>query len=344
MPRPKSENVRNYILANLPDHRDDIASITALHFGVSRQAINRHLKSLESDGIILGTGKTRGREYELVMQLEETVWFDSVTGLVEDLIWRDHILPRLRGNKANVLAICQHAATEMINNVLEHAETRRFYVRVTITAATISMDVSDEGIGIFHKIQKALNQDDPRMAILELAKGKFTTDPDSHTGEGIFFTSRMCDEFAIMSDRVSFWRRGGEDWLLSDKIEAIEGTLVHMVVNRFTERTTSEVFSQYASEFDEYGFTRTHIPVRLAAYEGEVLVSRSQARRLLARFEKFKEVILDFTGVGIIGPAFADEVFRVFANEHSGTSIIHVNASKEVDKMIRRALAAKAAR
>ena len=57
-------------------------------------------------------------------------------------------------------------------------------------------------MGIFKKIQKALDLLDERHAILELAKGKLTTDPKHHTGEGIFFTSRMFDEFTILSGGV----------------------------------------------------------------------------------------------------------------------------------------------
>lgn len=49
-----------------------------------------------------------------------------------------------------------------------------------------------------------MNLDDERHAVLELAKGKFTTDPDNHTGEGIFFSSRIFDEFAVLSGDVYY--------------------------------------------------------------------------------------------------------------------------------------------
>jgi hypothetical protein len=53
--------------------------------------------------------------------------------------------------------------------------------------------------------------------------------------------------------------------------------------------------------------------VRLAKYGNDQLISRSQAKRLLARIELFKIVLFDFSGVETIGQAFADEIFRVFA-------------------------------
>ena len=67
------------------------------------------------------------------------------------------------------------------------------------------------------------------------------------------------------------------------------------------------------------------------------MMSRSQARRILARAERFKEVILDFTGVKEIGQGFADEVFRVFAKEHPDVNIVAVLTTPEIDRTITRA-------
>jgi hypothetical protein len=46
-------------------------------------------------------------------------------------------------------------------------------------------------------------------------------------------------------------------------------------------------------------------------------------------------------GVEMIGQAFADEIFRVFASAHPDIQIYHINANEEVTKMINRALYAK---
>jgi len=67
------------------------------------------------------------------------------------------------------------------------------------------------------------------------------------------------------------------------------------------------------------------------------LVSRSQARRILKGLELFKDVILDFNGIGYIGQAFADEIFRVFVNMNPDTSISVQNANAEIQNMIYRA-------
>ncbi len=64
--------------------------------------------------------------------------------------------------------------------------------------------VSDNGIGIFRKIRRDLHLTDERHAILELSKGKVTTDPNRHSGQGIYFTSRAFEKFGILSGRLYF--------------------------------------------------------------------------------------------------------------------------------------------
>ena len=52
-------------------------------------------------------------------------------------------------------------------------------------------------------------------------------------------------------------------------------------------------------------------------------------------------MLLDFRQIHLIGPAFADEIFRVFANAHPNTKLIYINANEEVTMMIRRAQATR---
>ena len=58
------------------------------------------------------------------------------------------------------------------------------------------------------------------------------------------------------------------------------------------------------------------------------------------KFERFKEVFLDFSAVESIGQAFADEIFRVYATGHPEMKLTAVNANDQVTRMIRRATAA----
>jgi hypothetical protein len=102
--------------------------------------------------------------------------------------------------------------------------------------------------------------------------------------------------------------------------------------------STKSIFAQYTAG-DDFGFNKTVVPVRLAQYGDYKLVSRSQAKRLLARVDRFKVVILDFDGVESIGQAFADEVFRVFVNKNPQVELIATEQTEAVQQMILRAQA-----
>lgn len=104
-----------------------------------------------------------------------------------------------------------------------------------------------------------------------------------------------------------------------------------------TARTPRSIFEKFTMDTpeDENAFAKTHVPVRLASYGPEGIVSRSQARRVLSRFEKFKEVMLDFSGVDSIGQPFADEIFRVFKNGHPEIKVVAVHTNPAIDRMIR---------
>jgi STAS-like domain of unknown function (DUF4325) len=329
-------NIKEFLIHNVEAHPGDIAQVTAKRFRVSRQAVNRHLRTLVSEGILLAKGQTRGRSYELVIQ--PTLFTLPLSSkLQEDKVWLDVAAPALAGIRDNLLNICQYGFTQMVNNAIDHSEGSTLIITVERTAAYIELGVIDDGIGIFNKIRTVLGLDDERHAILELAKGKFTTDPTHHSGEGIFFTSRMFDRYAIRSGHIFFYHTPEtQDWLLDDKMTK-KGTGIAMKISTASDRTIQEIFDTYVSDDGGYGFTRTHIPVSLVQYGDENLVSRSQAKRLLSRFERFKEVVLDFKGVSIIGQGFADEIFRVFQESHPDTNILWINVNNNVEKMIRRA-------
>jgi len=69
-------------------------------------------------------------------------------------------------------------------------------------------------------------------------------------------------------------------------------------------------------------------------------ISRSQARRVLTGLEKFKEITLDFSDVETIGQGFADEVFRVWKNNHPDIKINYQNTNENILFMIKRAKSA----
>ncbi len=331
------EKIRKFIIANLDKHPGNIAGITATKFKCSRQAVSNHLQRLIAEGVISGTGNTRNKKYHLVPLTQWTQTYQEPSTLDEGAIWHQDISPFAVKLPENVRQILQYGFTEMLNNVIDHAEATLVSISVTKNAATTTIKIHDNGIGIFKKIQSAMRLQDERHAVLELAKGKFTTNPARHSGEGIFFSSRMFDRFAIYSGEVFFSHQfpEEEDWILQTN-PLPQGTSVSMMISNHTARTTSKVFHQFTSD-DDFSFSKTVVPIALASYGDDSLVSRSQAKRLLTRLDRFKTVILDFTDVQMIGQAFADEIFRVFSIEHPEVDIIPINDNKSVREMISRA-------
>ena len=235
----------------------------------------------------------------------------------------------------NIRDILHHGFTEILNNSIDHSQGKKVLISYCRTPLETRIMISDDGEGIFQRIQRILGLYDMRTAILELSKGKLTTDPEHHSGEGIFFTSRMFDDFSINSGALYFSHKSNEnDWLIEAK-EKQPGTIVFMTIANDSAKTVQEVFNEFAQP-DDFSFSKTIIPVRLASHEGESLVSRSQAKRLVMRFERFKKVVLDFKGVEEIGQAFADEVFRVFKSSHPDVELIVVNHEVAIKNMIKR--------
>jgi len=330
-----TEEIKRFIISKVEAHPADLTAITAKTFGISRQAVNRHLQKMLKDGMIRPEGATRSKRYFLKPIIEETFIIDIKPGLQEDKVWRELIEPLLEDVKENVLNICHYGFTEMFNNVIDHAEAKKAVVHFERYPNRIDIWVIDNGIGIFNKIAGEFRLDDHRHAILELSKGKLTTDPEHHTGQGIFFTSRAFDVFVILSEKLSLLASNEKDWLLEEPHDGsdVNGTEIVMKIKTDSERILKAVFDRFTDV--DYGFTKTIVPVELVRYGAETLVSRSQAKRLMARLELFKEVMLNFKDVPSIGQAFADEIFRVCQNAHPEINILYKNAAEDVEKMIK---------
>lgn len=332
----RASAVKDFILRNVREHPADIVALTMQRFGCSRPAALRHINKAEAEGFLVSRGRTFARRYELKPLVEQSfvLPIDFLWG--EDTVWRERLLPLFQNVKKNILEICQYGFTEMLNNVLDHARSPEVYISFRYDYAEICMVVADKGIGIFKKIQQDFNLDDPRTALLELSKGKLTSDRRRHSGEGIYFTSRAFDKFNIRSGNLFYSRekKDGDDWLIevNDRPDERKGTTIKMWIGTDAEWTMRSVFDKYQGE--SLRFRKTHVPIMLAQYPGEQLISRSQAKRVLARFENFSEVFLDFSGVEQIGQAFADEIFRVFRLDHPEIEMSVSNTNEAVEKMI----------
>lgn len=307
------------------------------HLGISRQALNPHMRALVRSGRVLKSGSTRAARYSLARRplLEATLARSlSLNGLDESRVYDQMSMAmNLRAAlRPNVEAIVHYAFTEMLNNAVEHSESARGQVRLRVDHAAVGFQVRDHGIGVFHSISSKLGLEDEQAALVELLKGRTTTMRERHSGEGIFFTSHVADRFVLRSHRIRYeWSRFEHDVFVSEQ-RFLRGTHVEFLVERATRRRLESVFAEFAPAEYDYRFDRTKVLVKLLRAD---YVSRSEAKRLLANMDKFREIVLDFRDVKSVGQGFADEIFRVFAAAHVEIKLSVENANPVVAAMLR---------
>lgn len=316
---------------------------------VSREYAHRLLSRLVAEGQLILVGKTNRAQYiatgdpaalhkakhdirnvhfrlrsEGLQENEVFSRLESETGIMLDL-------------SDNVRRLVQYGFTEMLNNAIDHSRSPNIEVDCRRSETAITFVIRDFGIGIFNNVRETFRLDGTLSAIREILKGKTTTAPEAHSGQGVFFTSKMADVFNV----DSFEKRLSVNNLVSDIFiidrRMLKGTRVSFSVHLASERKIANVFAEFTTETDDGSeFDRTRITVRLFQF-GKELPSRSEAKRVTVNLENWREVELDFTGVASVGQAFADEIFRVWASRHSNVKLIATNANEIVAFMIKRA-------
>lgn len=259
-----------------------------------------------------------------------------VAGLQEDQVWRDLASDLLQDRLSpEGRSTASYAFTEMLNNAIDHSAASTVHVSVWASRWEIRCEVCDDGRGALPHLQERLDLEDVYDALGELTKGKTTTDPERHTGEGIFFTSKAVDVFTLESAGV----RWTVDNVRGDQAvggsEVHVGTRVRWEMDPSTARAIADVFGAYTD--DDHRFTKTRTVVRLFGF-GVRFVSRSEAKRLLRGLDRFTEVVVDFTGVEEVGQGFVDEVLRVWPRQHPQVDVTPVGMTGAVDFMVRRGL------
>jgi biotin operon repressor/anti-sigma regulatory factor (Ser/Thr protein kinase) len=328
--------VIDYLRKNGPCSGTEIAS----SLGVSRQAVNRHLRALIEEGSVLKVGETRGAQYHLPGADEEIFrpkQFERIlklTGLAEDRVFEEVgiVLNLASMMQKNALAILRYAFTEVLNNAIEHSDSDKCQVKVVVSDYSVGFSIRDFGVGIFTRIREYFDLNDEYDALRELLKGKRTVSPEAHTGEGLFFTSRLGDIVTIHSHEIALSFLNDRGDLETGEITWLKGTDVTFSISRRTKKRLQEVFDVYAPEEFDYSFARSEVRVKLYQHE---YVSRSEGRRLVAGLESFQHVVLNFSSVTSIQQGFADEIFRVFRNAHPQTELSVEMANPAICQMIR---------
>lgn len=262
------------------------------------------------------------------MLIDRQLPFETVKD--EFLVWAKLIAPGLN-LPVHVFSICHYGFIEMLNNVIEHSVAANVSIRCDHNYLQTEFEIIDDGIGVFEKLKSHFDLASDVHALMELVKGKLTVAPEVHPGEGIFFSSKMFDRFMIESGGLSVVFEN--DACSVHAIDNQRGTRFSMKIANNSNRTTQDVFSRFRDPND-LTFYKSKFFISLAAFEGE-LTSRSQAKRVVARFEDFKEVELDFAATDDIGQAFADELVRVWPLVHPSTRLRIVNAGESVKKMLK---------
>lgn len=332
-------NTRKEILKYIHENKSATGKKLSEFAGISRQAVNKHLKELIQSGEVVKRGVTRGAVYMPVsvgMQaIPERRWkkLYKITGLEEDKVFDEAVifLNLKKSLNRNTFDIVHYAFTEMVNNAIEHSESKMCSIEISIGRYDLSFKVRDFGIGIYHSIYEKYGLADEAAAIGELIKGKTTTMREKHTGEGIFFTSKISDVVSFKSHKVNLIFDNLRDDVFVEEPRFLRGSEANFRVSRKTKKMLSSLFRQYAPEEYDYEFNKTRVLVKLFK---EDYVSRSEAKRLVSRLDQFKEIVLDFKGVQSFGQGFADEIFRIFKNKHPDITIKMININPALEMMI----------
>lgn len=324
----KKKAIQRYILEKVEQKATSVSKSVAENFEVNPSTVHAYLNELTDKGIIR---KIKRDEYELVV--DEYTYnlkrssgdLDSDTYAYEACL-REHI----KGYDANVQRIWNYCFSEMINNVMDHSMAENVEIVVRQNFLSTAVWICDNGIGIFEKIRSYFDFESIDVAICELFKGKLTTDAKNHSGEGIFFSSRLMDDFVIVSSgRVFSNNRYDESKIENCSLECTAGTLVYMELSNYSRKTAKDVFDMYASV--DGGFVKTSIPLKNVFDDAPI--SRSQAKRICNSLEKFSEVILDFTGISWMGQGFAHQVFVVFQGNHPKIKLTPICMNEDVTRM-----------
>ena len=256
----------------------------------------------------------------------------ALENLKEDLIWVEVVKELGLSKTSPAWNVAPYAFTEMLNNAIDHSRGEAVQIDVSIDASYWKFHIADDGIGAFRNIRETFGLNQDLEAIGELSKGKRTTMPEAHTGEGIFFTSKLVDIFRISANNL--------EWVVDNNVEDNSigpsgtdiGTTVEWSISINTNRRFVEIAQLYSENFE---FSKSSPVVKLFEI-GVEFVSRSEAKRLLAGLNKFSEITFDYKGVEKVGQGFVDEIYRVWKSQYPSVSMKNINASAEVEFMVKR--------
>ncbi|MFH1840614.1 MAG: DUF4325 domain-containing protein [Candidatus Shapirobacteria bacterium] len=315
--------------------------VNAMNGRISRVWVSASISELVKRGILVKSGSTAGAVYALPENVSELGHFIK-KHLSRANTREDEVLDSINHQASfliqlddNLRSVFDYAFSEMLNNAIEHSQSQFIDIKVGADEKTLWFEVSDNGVGVFRNVMGKRDLKNEFEAMQDILKGKTTTHPRTHSGEGIFFTSKIAGLFVLDSFGYSMTVDNSIPDIFFEQVVSRKGTKVSFLISKNTKKHLTDVFSLHETDHADPGFDKTEIQVRLYKM-GTIYVSRSQARRILIGLEKFKHIILNFDQVSTIGQAFADEIFRVFQQKHPEIEISMINANEAVKYMIDR--------
>ncbi len=341
-------DIKSLILDKIKEQKQVKSSQIVKETGFSRTYVNRIFQSLRDEGRIILVGKANRAMYVLAdkksLEHAKSQILDFKEIFINKNLSEDDVLKRIKEEsgvflnlKNNISEILNFTFLEMVNNAIDHSGSKEVGVVFQKEKDIITFTVFDTGIGIFNSIKNKFNLADNLSAIQFLLKGKQTTMPESHTGQGIFFSSKMADAFVIISSgkKIRFFNTNDLNDVFIENVKDDPGTQIHFIISLNSNRSEQEVFEKFTDK-DTFEFSKTHILIKLYEISKNPL-SRSEARRVMIGLNNFKDIVLDFKDVESVGQGFADEIFRVWQNNHPDIKISYINAVENVEFMIKRA-------
>ncbi len=124
---------------------------------VTRQTAHRYLRQLVSDGRLIVEGAGRSTRYR--RSAEGLTRRYPTAGLDEDSVWREMSSPGsvLESLPETAQGTLQYALTEMVNNAIDHSGASTVIVKLSKEGLRITLEVVDEGFGIFAHIRDRMD-------------------------------------------------------------------------------------------------------------------------------------------------------------------------------------------
>ncbi len=327
--KKEKDEILEFILDSVREHPKDLIQYVVDEKSITRQTVSNYIKELSCY-----IKKESKKGYTLLPVKDESfaIQIISETGkkVSEDSIYVKYFKKYFIDLKPNVSAAVDYCFLELMNNIIDHSNSRKAWIRIILTGSDITFFLKDTGDGIFDKIQKHGNFESLKEAAFQLTVGGYTTAREmNHAGQGVFFSSQIADEFKICSNGIIFSADNGQVQEISEEHRKIKGTIVKFRINIRRERTVDEIFRLYQTDYD---FDKTIIHLHLLERTDIGLTARSQARRIIGLIQgcNFKEVTLDFENVEHIEQGFAFSLFGALKTETFNAAIKCINMNEKV--------------